>query len=174
LVDFAIYPAGYCLRHGLELFMKQMSVYVAYERRDPALLYKLGHRLEEPWSAFKELARNAHRGLWDPGVEMEHHFDVIDSVIEDLSELDERGVLFRYPEDVKEKKNKPRSRTGQSLSMDLVHFGDWSATADAVFEAAQMILWTAGEATGILANHRGDEFVNLHDFVIAMEQSSRG
>ena len=32
-VDFAVYPSVYCLRHGLELFIKQMSIYVAYEMK---------------------------------------------------------------------------------------------------------------------------------------------
>lgn len=49
LVDYAIYPAAFCLRHGLELFIKQMSVYAAYETNNPGLLYVPGHELEEAW-----------------------------------------------------------------------------------------------------------------------------
>src|SRR5262249_12355999 len=42
LVDFAFYPAAYCLRHGLELFIKQMTICVAYELHDETLLYDPG------------------------------------------------------------------------------------------------------------------------------------
>jgi len=38
MVDDAVYPAAYCLRHGLELLVKQMSIYVAHELEDPAHL----------------------------------------------------------------------------------------------------------------------------------------
>src|SRR5689334_25433164 len=49
LVDLYFYPAAMNLRHGVELLAKQCCDYMAYEVRNPALLYTPGHSLADAW-----------------------------------------------------------------------------------------------------------------------------
>src|SRR5580704_6076274 len=53
MVDLTFYPAAYCIRHGVELLVKQLSVYVAYELRDPGLLYEPDHDVLKAWERIK-------------------------------------------------------------------------------------------------------------------------
>lgn len=163
LVDYAFYPAALCLRHGLELFIKQISIYVAYEMTDPALLYKPGHRLGQEWGKLKEFVGDLIRSS-SPGEDLQSHLDVIDSVIEDLDELDPTGTLFRYPEDVTaEKSGKPRTRQDRPPPFDTINLTDWASTARSVLTAAQLLLYDARDRAGALASQRGDPPIHFHD-----------
>jgi hypothetical protein len=164
LVDCAIYPGAYCLRHGVELFVKQMTVYVAYETHDPDLLYEPGHSLEKVWSTVVESVdwyADQHCGE-----DLRHHVDVINGMIAELEELDARGTLFRYPEFVQPaKKNQPRAREGTPVPFERVNLDDWSAMAEATLAAAQSLLSEWDRRTAYFRNHRGDVVGPLSDLV---------
>lgn len=166
LVDFTFYPAAYCLRHGIELFVKQLSEYVAYEVRDPKVLYQPGHDLDAAWSRITEMVEwNAH----EPGAtgeDLSHHLDVINSVIEELHELDPRGSLFRYPECVQRARpDRPPSRQDTHVPFDDVNLEDWEATAEAVLDAVQTLLYEWGERASFLRDRRGDPPTHYSDLI---------
>lgn len=172
LVDYAFYPAAYNLRHGIELFVKQMSIYVAYEHRDPARLYAPGHSLADAW---KEIREDVYGwGQYTPPEEsFQDHLDVIDSVLEDLHELDPSGTLFRYPEFVRaEKGTKPRIRKDEPPPFNVVNFRDWASTADAVLESVRTVLYVAEESASFLAEQRGDPPIHFQKTVMARPQKT--
>lgn len=171
LVDYAIYPAAFNLRHGLELFIKQMSIYAAYEMNDSSLLYLPGHDLEQAWQSVKEYVTDIvdhdyggerHKAL--------SHLDVVSTTIEQLHEMDPRGTLFRYPEDVKDakpaKKKKPRARTDQPPPFDMVNLADWAAISASTFGAVQYLLDNSHERAESLAHQHGDPPIHFHETVM--------
>lgn len=167
MVDYAIYAGIYTLRHGIELFIKQMSIYIAYELRDPSLLYVPGHGLAKAWKGISaELASLVELDL--ESSESQAHLDVIDSVIEQLDEIDPKGQIFRYPEWVSTKT--PRERIDQPPPFEVVNLGDWASTAEAVLEGAIHLLYVARERTAALAEQRGDPPIHFHATVLNMPQ----
>jgi len=168
LVDYAIYPAAFNLRHGLELFIKQMSIYAAYEMKDRALLYLPGHGLEQAWQSVKEyvtdIVDHDYSGERDEALS---HLDVVTTTIEELHEMDPRGTLFRYPEDVKDvKKKKPRARTDQPPPFDMVNLADWAAISASTFDAVQYLLNNGHDRAESLAHQRGDPPIHFHETVM--------
>lgn len=172
LVDFAFYPAAYCLRHGIELFVKQMTIYVAYAMADEELLYAPDHDLEANWkkvrAAVEWTAGEAAASLTSWGEEdMMHQFDVIDSTLQDLHDLDPRGTLLRYPEFVKKSKaDKPRERIATPPPFDVVNLGDWKGISGACLTAAMLLLSHASEAAEEVACRRGHTPFGLQDLTI--------
>lgn len=166
LVDLTFYPAAYCLRHGLELLAKQMSIYFAYEMRDPDLLYLRGHSFHELWE--KQAVHLDHLAdhSWADGPELRHHIDVLRGTVEELHELDPGGTLFRYPEDVaREKGSGERVRTNRHVPFDLVNMGNWHAISVATLDAAQALLSEVAERIEFLRQQRGDPPLPLSDLV---------
>lgn len=166
MVDLTFYPAAYCLRHGVELLVKQLSVFVAYELRDASLLYEPGHYLSKAWEPIKayveELANAA------PGEdELSHHLDVLTGMVKKLHELDERGTLLRYPEFVKAAKGtRPRQREDTHVPFDDVNLDDWLATAQSTVAAAQVLRAWLGDRADFLRQQRGEPPVPLADLVV--------
>jgi len=168
LVDFAFYPAAYCFRHGIELFVKQISIYVAYELRDPRLLYEVGHGLSDPWKRVAESAEWIVNDWSTGSAELRHSLDVVNTAIEDVAELDAGGNLFRYPEFVKNANaaaNKPRTRVDTHVPFDSVNLADWHATAAATLSAAQSLLYEWSERANDLRAVRNDLPGPLSDLV---------
>lgn len=178
MVDLAFYPAAFSLRHGLELFIKQMSVYLAYEMRDPSLLYKKLHGLKEVWDAIRghvqEQGREAACGSsgW-AAADIPHHLDVVESLILTFHEIDPAGTLFRYPENVFNK-NGERTLLDTHVPFDLVNLSDWSAISSATLEAAQLLLGFADDRATWVANRRGDVPRNFHQLVLGPDGDGRG
>lgn len=172
LVDYAFYPAAYCLRHGIELFVKQMSIYVAYELADQKLLYAPNHNLDKTWKKIRDTVQwatsEAAHSLTAWGEEdMRHQFDVIDSTLQRLHDLDPRGTLLRYPEFVKPQKGeKPRERTAQPPPFESVNLGDWAGISGACLGAATLILGHAKESADTVARRRGHTSFGFHDLTI--------
>lgn len=167
LVDYAFYPAAYNLRHGIELFVKQMSIYVAYEHRDPARLYAPGHSLADAW---KEIRDDVYG--WGEYTSSEDNvrdeLDIVDDVLEQLHELDPKGTLFRYPEFVRAAtEKKPRIRNDEPPPFNVINLRDWASTADAVLEAVRSILYVAEETASGLAQQRGDPPIHFQKTVMA-------
>jgi len=169
LVDFTFYPAAYCLRHGIELFVKQMTIYLAYELVDQDLLYTPNHDLDGNWKKIRNLVESTTSEAAWREEDMCHQFDVIDSTLEDLHELDPRGTLLRYPEFVKPQKGeKPRESVPQPPPFDVVNLGDWAGTSGACLQAASLILDHASESLDEVARRRGHPPFGFHD--LAMRQ----
>lgn len=152
LVDLAFYPAAFCLRQGLELLLKQMSIYFANAYRKPGLLYKKGHKLKDTWKAVRDLVEDEATGPFaDPGEDTLGHFDVIDSLIDEFDEIDPTGMLFRYPEDLFNDKG-TRVVVQTPVPFDLVNLSDWAAKASAALEAAQQLESVVQEMAGFTAH----------------------
>lgn len=171
MVDYAIYPGIYTLRHGIELFLKQMSIYLAYEAKDPSLLYVPGHQLPDAWRAISaEMARLADLLQFDPDfsdvLSAREHLDVLADTIDRLHELDPNGQIFRYPEWVSAPERKPRTRRDQPPPFDMVSLRDWASIAEAVFEAAKCFLAYGRERATSLAAERGDPPIHFHETVM--------
>jgi hypothetical protein len=173
LVDFAFYPAAYCLRHGIELFVKQMTIYLAYELVDQDLLYAPNHNLDENWKKIRNMVESttseAACSLTSWGEEdMCHQFDVIDSTLQELHDLDPRGTLLRYPEFVKQQKGeKPRERVDQPPPFDVVNLGDWAGSSGACLQAASLILKHAKESLDEVARRRGHKPFGFHELAMS-------
>lgn len=148
LINFAFYPAAYCLRHGLELLTKQMSLYVAYEMQDPGLRYKHGHSLTKTWERIRAVLLEATSESMASTTEwavqdIAHHFDVVDGLIGELDALDKGGASLRYPDDL-------------PFTFDLVNLKDWAAMSEAALHAAQTLLGFTEEKATRVAERRGD------------------
>jgi hypothetical protein len=156
MVDLTFYPAAYCIRHGVELLVKQLGIFVAYEQRDPALLYEPDHDLSTAWEPIK--AHVEALTEWPFGdTELPGHFCVLTGMVEQLHELDERGVLLRYPEFVKRANaTNPRRREDTHVPFDDVNLKDWLATARATLASAQALLHSLGTRADDLRNQRGE------------------
>lgn len=164
LVDCATYPGAYCLRHGVELFVKQMSVYVAYVLRDPDLLYVPVHSLEKVWATLVKSV-DWHADEYR-GEDLRHRVDVINGMVADLEELDARGTLFRYPEFVERAKaDQPRTREDTRVPFERVNLDDWTAMAEATLTAAQLLLSDWDRRASDLRMFRGDPPGPLADLV---------
>lgn len=167
LVDYAFYPAANCLRHGLELFIKQVSVYAAYELREPDLLYPHTHSLNQAWQPVSEHVRalaeeQIYSPTSEPSTDWHHQVDVIESVVEDLDELDPRGNLLRYPERL-EKSGEHRRLVHQPPPFDAVNLSDWAATSTATAEAVLTLLNLMSERVSHIAHRRGDPPIRFHE-----------
>jgi hypothetical protein len=171
LVDFAFYPGAYCLRHGLELFIKQTSIYAAYIDREPALLYSPNHHLAEQWAKQRPfVAELLNSGRYSCAVgskelaALEHGLDVIDDLVEELDEADSGGMLFRYPECVSKQ---PRTVTPTPPAEDAISLHDWHAKSASALVAVQSLLAHLGDCASIMKAHRGEQFISFQDHVIA-------
>jgi hypothetical protein len=143
-VDLAFYPAAYCMRHGVELLIKQLSIFAAYEMRDTGLLYEPGHSLAKAWEPIQAFVADVVRE--SAGDDLRHHVDVLTGTVDELHDLDERGTLLRYPEFVKNAKGStPRLRVDTHVPFDDVNLTDWLAMAEATRVAAQLLY---GELSG--------------------------
>jgi hypothetical protein len=177
LVDCTFYPAAYCLRHGVELFIKQMSLYAAYEMRDKKLLYTPNHDLAAAWKLTRPYVEDvAERAAeFEPEIDHVHHFHVIESMVEELHELDARSTWLRYPEFVRTDK-KTGERIGRAdtfMPFNVVHLGDWHAKAEATLEAVQDLEDEGSDRTGILRGER-NEYGNIADAVMGYPDSGDG
>jgi hypothetical protein len=145
-----------------------MSIYAAYEMNDSALLYAPGHGLERTWKSVAEYVSNVvEDDCSGDRKELLDHLDVVTNAIEDLHELDPRGTLFRYPEDVKPAKNeKPRERVDRPPSFDRVNLADWAAISASTFEAVQHLLYNGHDRVSNLARQRGDPPIRFHETVM--------
>jgi hypothetical protein len=173
LVDCTFYPAAYCVRHGLELLIKQLSVYAAYEMRDPGLLYEPDHDLQKGWQRLeKHLRETVDEERLSGGETDPHDIDIVASMLEELHDLDPRGTILRYPEYVKKRRNdQVRTREDTHVPEDDIHLGDWEAKARATLAAAHSLLFHGGQRAHLLRMHRSDPPRDLQDLVLEMGSS---
>jgi hypothetical protein len=172
LVDLYFYPAAMCLRHGLELFSKQCCDYIAYEHRDPSLLYVPGHSLQDAWQRCAGIVADilASEGPTVDHAELRQSLEFFARLTEDLHDLDPSGMLFRYPEFVSVIGKGPQRARGDErrdthVTFDRVDLAHWATiAADAVASAQEVESWL-GERTDFLRDHRGDPPMRLADLV---------
>lgn len=94
-VDFLIYPAAFSYRHGIELFLKQMSV-TLNRILETGKTFGKNHSLKQRWEDVLRMNGEVNADLMDPvsiarAGELIGYFD----------EFDPSGTVFRYPEDLK-------------------------------------------------------------------------
>ena len=168
MVDLTFYPAAYCLRHGVELLVKQLSEFVAYELRDPSLLYELNHDHSAAWERIKVHVENvADADARHGDTEIQDDLDVMTGMVEELDELDARGTLLRYPEFVKGAKGqRPRSRDDTHVPFDDVNLDDWHATAVATLAAAHALRASLRDRADFCRLQRGDPPIPLADLLV--------
>lgn len=181
-VDYAFYPAAQSLRHGLELFIKQMTIYIAYEMRRPDFLYERGHDLQEQWNAIRDWVRsNFQEAALRVGDDPRHSLEVVEALISEFHRLDPKGTLFRYPEDVvvrekrvmgeSDKKEKTRRLVETPVPFDSVDFDEWARAAREALGAAQEILYHAAEHAAEIAYRRGHHAFNFHRLAMGETQT---
>jgi len=169
LVDYAIYPAAYCLRHGLEVVIKQMSIYVAYEMSDPRLLYVPGHGLKDAWlridnDLIEIVEDEQDRNPQSTGI-VEQCKSLI-AIIDELDALDPKGTLFRYPEEVQTSRERARALVDRPPPFQEVNLSDWAKRARSAFDSAQALLSMAYSRAADLAQERGDPPIHFHETVM--------
>jgi hypothetical protein len=166
ICDFAPYPGMYCLRHGLELFVKQVTVYEAYEMRDKRLLYRKGHGLLEIWECVRghveECAREA--SYVSPDYVGAEAIARIDDTVREIHEVDPGGMLYRYPEDIV----KGTGRVDKHFPEDRFDLQRWKRLADALLGDCQQVDYLLGERCSFIQNRRKEFGPSLYDIVAAL------
>jgi len=165
-VDWAFYPAAHCFRHGLELFIKQMSIYVAYERRDAKLLYERGHRLKAQWERIKADADSLMIRAQSVEEDLGMNLEEVDLAIDEVDLQDPSGDVFRYPESVlpaNAKRLRTRNDTPPRTDANLA---DWVGLSTNTLEAVRIILYAAQEFAYNLASERAHVIDSFHQTVI--------
>ena len=165
ICDFAPYPGMYCLRHGLELFVKQMTVYEAYEMRNKALLYRIGHGFLETWEQVKPYIEDCTRGGSyappdGPGLDT---IARIDHTIREIHGADPSGMLYRYPEHFVKGK-----RVDTHFPEDRFYLPKWMRLADSLRSDCQQIEGLLKERCNSIQHTQKEYGTSLYDLVIAL------
>lgn len=167
ICDFAPYPGMFCLRQGLELFVKQMTVYHAYEMRDKDLLYKKGHGLLPLWEGVEAHIRECVSDAAFYGISDELNVENvkrIDETIRHIHNVDPGGMLYRYPEDIV----KGTGRIDTHFPEDRFYLPYWQQLASDLFGDCQIIDSILGDRCGLLQQSRGDGGSSLYDIVASI------
>lgn len=169
ICDFAPYPGMYCLRHGLELFVKQVAVYVAYEMRDTCLLYRKGHAMLATWDAVKSHVEDAcgPNTLSSDCISQES-LDALDGVIRELHDLDPSGMLFRYPEDLV----KGKGRIDTHFPADRFNLRDWQHIAEEALTTCQAVEWELGKRCSLIQSSRNEFGTSLYDLLTPLSDNA--
>lgn len=172
ICDFAPHPGMYCLRHGLELFVKQMTVYEAYEMRDKALLYRKGHGFLETWERVKPHIEDCARekSYVDPDGPGPDAIARLDDTIREIHEADPGGMLYRYPEDIVK-----GVRVDTHFPEDRFYLPKWKQLADDLLWDCQQVECLLRERCSFIQDRRKENGTSLYDVVIALptrEQST--
>lgn len=92
-VDVVVYPATYCYRHGVELWLKHLAMRLPPLWGDASQVHPT-HKLEDNWAVVKQyLPRESAFDTEGTAVPF------LDQVIVNLVEFDPNGEVFRFPED---------------------------------------------------------------------------
>ena len=168
--DFAPYPGMYCLRHGLELFAKQLTVYAAYELRDKRLLYRKGHGLLEIWERVKCHVDECVCGSSYVGPDGvgPAALERIDDTIRHIHAVDPGGMLYRYPEDMV----KGKGRVDTHFPEDRFDLSKWKRLADALLADCQLIECFLSERCTFIQHRRKEYGPSLYDIVAAFPSAT--
>ena len=92
-IDILIYPATFCFRHGIELYLKHLIHMLA--KINLADNYKPTHDIADNFDFFNKFTKSK------PGLIDEIQLATSKKLIEYFIMVDETGQVFRYPEDRK-------------------------------------------------------------------------
>lgn len=119
-VDTLVYPACYNFRHSIELFVKYLVAAYAELLDAPNLKFQTNHSLQNNW----ETALTAARKI--AVIPDEDRVQIISDTIKDFSEIDPKGIIFRYPDGIKGEQH--------LKEWSLINLGIVRRRADLVFE----------------------------------------
>jgi hypothetical protein len=112
--DILIYPAVFDFRHGIELYIKHMTILAnrllaTGERMD------LGHGIVQNWSTLTQLFADLKEPHFDA-----LEIDIVKDILTDFVEIDATGQVFRYPED---NKGQPHLRQISMINVQVLADG---------------------------------------------------
>lgn len=92
-VDVVVYPATYCYRHGVELWLKHFAVQLPPLWGEKSQV-RPTHKLQDNWDFVKQYLPR------EPSFDEDGKaLPFLDQVIANLIEFDPNGEVFRFPED---------------------------------------------------------------------------
>lgn len=94
-IDILIYPATFCYRHGIELYVKHMLKELAAYNNSSAS-YQKTHKLQDNWQSVVVEALNSGLSFFDFT-----ELSIANDIIDEFCQIDPTGQVFRYPEDIK-------------------------------------------------------------------------
>jgi hypothetical protein len=92
-IDILVYPAVFDFRHGIELYLKHMTI-LANRILNTRATMQQGHGILRNWSELRTLFSQINNPYFDP-LEM----DIVQDILDDVIAVDSNGQVFRYPED---------------------------------------------------------------------------
>jgi hypothetical protein len=98
-IDLLVYPAVFDFRHGIELYLKHLTI-LANRLVRPGTVMQQGHGIMRNWEELKELFAKLNDSYFEP-VEI----GVVHDILEDTVAIDATGQVFRYPSDHKGKRH---------------------------------------------------------------------
>lgn len=93
-VDVLVYPAAFNFRHGIELYLKQLTAMLSFLNGGGG--FKKDHQIVGLWERFLEQRSALKERPFDAA-----EIDEAGRMIEAFWEIDPTGQVFRYPEDIK-------------------------------------------------------------------------
>lgn len=94
-IDILIYPATFCYRHGIELYVKHLLKELAAYNKSSAS-YQKTHKLQDNWQSVVTEAQASKLTFFDAT-----ELGIAGDIIDEFCQIDPTGQVFRYPEDIK-------------------------------------------------------------------------
>ncbi len=109
--DILVYPLVYCLRHCVELILKQVILASRDLLDEPTVDFPDGHKLGNLWNTCKPLLKQ----IWssDPS------YQQVANTIDALESIDPVGEGFRYPVTTKKRGTRAASLDHRLQKLDL-------------------------------------------------------
>ena len=102
LIDILVYPLIYCARHRLELLLKHQLLMIKKIKKSKYDLKGI-HQISTLWADFK--AETAFDARFSEPIAL------LDEYINDYTDIDNTGEVFRYPETIEKNKHLVNNRT---------------------------------------------------------------
>jgi len=112
--DILIYPAVFDFRHGIELYIKHMTI-LANRLLGTGRRMAPGHGILQNWSSLTQLFADLHNPHFDA-----LEIDIVKDILIDFVEIDATGQVFRYPED---NKGQPHLREISVINVEVLADG---------------------------------------------------
>jgi len=109
--DILIYPAVFDFRHGVELYIKHLTI-LANRLLATGQRMALGHGVIENWCSLTQLFADIKNPHFDP-----LEIDIVKDILTDFVEIDATGQVFRYPED---KRGQPHLRQISVINVEVL------------------------------------------------------
>jgi len=113
-IDILVYPAVFDFRHGIELYIKHMTI-LANRLLATGQKMELGHGILKNWAALTHLFADLENPHFDT-----LEIDIVRDILTDFVEIDATGQVFRYPED---NKGQPHLRQISVINVEVLTDG---------------------------------------------------